>query len=105
MHALLRLLHLRPGETRRVLWVALRGISYAPATWLGDDIAQSVFVTRVGAQSLPLVFLCKGLLDIIAAGLYLPLARGRSAGKVWPVTIRACAPSPTRFWPKPSPAS
>ena len=87
MPTLLRLLHLRPGETRRVLWVAVMGISYATATSLGDDIAQSVFVTRVGAQSMPLVFLCKGLLDIIAAGLYLPLARGRSPGKVWRVAL------------------
>lgn len=83
MQALLDLLHLRPGESRRVLWFAVVGAAYAGATSLGDDIAQAVFVARAGAEALPRMFLLKGILDVVAALIYLPLARGRSAGSVW----------------------
>lgn len=83
MSTVLRALHLRPGEVGRALWVAGMGICYAAATSLGDDVAQSLFVTRVGAQSMPIVFLFKGLLDVVAATLYLPITRGRSPGGVW----------------------
>ncbi len=87
MNALFRLLHLRPGEIRRATWVGLIGICYAAATSLGDDIAQSIFVTRVGAQSMPVVFLFKGLLDVAAAALYLPLTRRRGPARVWQVAV------------------
>lgn len=87
MSTLLRALHLRPGEVGRALWVAGMGICYAAATSLGDDVAQSLFVTRVGAQSMPIVFLFKGLLDVVAATLYLPITRGRSPARVWRVVL------------------
>jgi len=81
------LLHMRPGEGRRVLWIAVVGAAYAAATSLGDDIAQAVFVARAGAEALPRMFLFKGVLDIAAAALYLPLARGRNADAVWRLAI------------------
>lgn len=62
-------------------------MAWAAATSLGDDIAQSVFVTRVGADALPRMFLFKGLLDVLAAALYLPLTRRRSTTRVWQVAI------------------
>lgn len=89
---LLRMLRLRPGEGLPLLWVAAMGALYAAATSLGDDIAQSVFVTRVGARALPHMILCKGILDVVAAAVYVPLARGRSTGRVWraSLAIYAC---------------
>lgn len=82
-----RFLPVRPGEWARLSWLALIGMAYAAATALGDDIAQAVFVTRVGAEDLPRMFIFKGLLDVAAAGLYLPLTRGRSVPGVWRVAI------------------
>lgn len=78
-----RLLHLRPGEAPRLLWVGAIGIAYAAATAVGNDVAEAVFITRVGAEAMPLVYLAKGALDVLAAALYLPLARGRSERSVW----------------------
>ncbi|MCG8420501.1 MAG: hypothetical protein MJE77_21410 [Proteobacteria bacterium] len=87
MASFLGLLHIRPGEGRRVLWLSAISIAYAAATSLGDDIAQSVFVTRAGAQALPRVFLFKAVIDVVAAALYLPLTRGRSASALWRVAL------------------
>jgi hypothetical protein len=83
----MQLLQLRPGEAGRLVWLGAIGVAYAAATSLGDDIAQSVFVTRVGAESLPRMFLFKGALDVLAAALYLPLTRRRSTPRVWRVAI------------------
>lgn len=82
-----RLLHLRPGETSRLLWVGAIGIAYAAATAVGNDVAEAIFITRVGADAMPLVFLAKGAFDVLAAALYLPLARGRSQRQVWLVAL------------------
>lgn len=79
----MRFLQVRPGEGNRLLWLGAIGIAYAAATSLGDTVAQSVFVTRVGAASLPRMFLLKGVLDVVAAALYMPLTRGRSTARVW----------------------
>jgi len=87
MSSVRRALHLRQGEVGRALWVAIIGVSYAAATTLGDDVAQTLFVTRVGARSMPIVFLFKGLLDVVAAALYLPITRGRSPARVWRVAV------------------
>ncbi len=78
-----RLLHVRPGEGRRVAGVAAIGIAFAAATQIGDDVAQSVFVTEVGTRSLPAVFLAKAIIDALAAALYLPMTRGRNPTAVW----------------------
>lgn len=74
---------MRPGEARKVAWVALIGAAYAAATSLGEDIAQAIFVARAGAEALPRMFLFKGALDVAAAAAYLPLTRGRDAYAVW----------------------
>ncbi|MBT8493037.1 MAG: hypothetical protein KJO07_08260, partial [Deltaproteobacteria bacterium] len=87
MRPLWAVLHLRPGEARRVFRIALIGAAYAAATSLGDDISHAVFVARAGAESLPTTFLFKAVLDIVAAAVYLPLTRGRSAARVWQVAL------------------
>ncbi len=91
MNALGALLHVRPGEGRRVLWVAAIGVAFAAATQIGDDVAQSVFVTEVGPRSLPGVFLAKALIDALAAALYLPMTRGRGPTAVWLVALAVYA--------------
>ena len=87
MSTVLRALHLRPGEGVRVAWVGAIAVMFAAATAMGEDIAQTVFITRVGAGSMTVVFLVKAMLDIVAAGLYLPLTRGRDTGRVWRVAL------------------
>jgi hypothetical protein len=81
------ILDLRRGEVRRTVWVAAIGFAYAAATTLGDDVAQSIFVSRAGAEALPRTYLLKGLLDVVAAAIYLPLARGRTPGRVLTTTF------------------
>jgi ATP/ADP translocase len=85
--SLLDALHLRPGEFGRVVWLGLIGVAYAAAVQLGDDIAQSIFVTRISAERLPRIFLFKALLNIAAAAMYVPITRGRSPAKVWRIAI------------------
>ena len=87
MKHIYRILHLRAGEGQRILWLAGISVAYAAATALGDDVAQSVFVARAGASALPRMFLFKGLLDVLAAALYLPLTRNRGPGRVWRVSL------------------
>jgi len=85
--SLLDALHLRPGEFGRVVWLGLIGVAYAAAIQLGDDIAQSIFITRISAERLPRIFLFKALLNIAAAAMYIPITRGRSPAKVWRIAI------------------
>lgn len=87
MRTLQRLLHLRPGETRRVLWVAVIGLCYAAATSLGENIAESVLFSRIGWESMPLVIVLKAGMDILAAVLYLPLTRRYAPGRVWRLAL------------------
>jgi len=82
-----RLFDLRRDEIGRTTWVAAIAFAYAAATALGDDVAQSVFLSRVGADALPRTYLLKGLLDVLAAAIYLPIARGRKPGRVLSTTI------------------
>ncbi len=78
---------LRPGEGKRTTRVALIALAWMAATSLGDDVAQSVFVSRAGAEALPRMFLFKGLLDVLAAAIYVPLARGRTPSHVLVVAL------------------
>jgi|GEM_PF-2426426 len=87
MSSLQRLLHLRPNETRRVLWVAAIGLCYAAATSLGENIAESVLFSRIDWASMPLVIVLKAAMDVVAALLYLPLTRRRQPGRVWRVAL------------------
>jgi len=78
---------LRPGEGKRTARVALIALAWMAATSLGDDVAQSVFVSRAGAEALPRMILFKGLLDVLAAAIYVPLARGRTPSHVLVVAL------------------
>ena len=86
-----RLLHLGPGEWRKVgaLWAV--GVAYAAATTLGENVAQSIFAGRVGAGQLARMFLVKGAFDVLASALYLPLTRGRDPARVLRVALVAYA--------------
>lgn len=87
MRMLQRLLHLRPGESKRVVWVAAIGLCYAAATSLGENIAESVLFSRIGWHSMPLVIVLKAAMDIVAATLYLPLTKKRDAARVWRIAL------------------
>ncbi len=70
-----------------MLWVAAIGLCYAAATSLGENIAESVLFSRIGWQSMPVIILLKAGMDIVAAALYLPLTKGRDAGRVWRIAL------------------
>lgn len=78
---------MRPGESKRVLWVAAIGLCYAAATSLGENISESVLFSRIGWHSMPLVILLKAGMDILAAALYLPLTKKRNSGRVWRIAL------------------
>ncbi len=71
------LVPVRAGEGRAVVAVAVTAILYAAALGIGDLVAQSIFLGRAGAGALPRIFLLKAAIDVGAAILYLPVARGR----------------------------
>ena len=90
------MLHVRPGEAGRLVWLGVIGIAYAAATSLGDSIAQSVFVTRVGAESLPRMFLVKGALDVLARVIHQQscLVHGQRCYLVGCHFVRSISPEP-----------
>ncbi|HUS67392.1 MAG TPA: hypothetical protein VMZ28_22800, partial [Kofleriaceae bacterium] len=76
------LIPLRAGEGRPVAVVGAVAMLYAAAVAVGDVVAQSIFIERAGADSLPRIFLLKAGIDALAAALYLPATRGRSPASV-----------------------
>jgi hypothetical protein len=70
----------------RLVWLCLISMAYVAATTIADDVAQGVFVTRLGAARLTDIFLMKAGIDVLAAALYVPLTRGRSPRHVWVAT-------------------
>lgn len=77
-----RLVLVKPGEERRLSTLLAVGLAYGAAVGLGEILAQSIFVERCGAARLASMFLLKGVFDVAASVLYLPLTRGRSARRV-----------------------
>jgi len=86
-----RLLPVEPGEGRNVASLWLLGLAYAAAISLGDQVAQTVFVARVGAGALTAIMAANGVFQALAAALYVPLTHGRSASGVlrWSFLIYA----------------
>ncbi len=64
-------------------WLCAVSLCYYAATTIGDTVAQSIFVSRLGVGALPSIFLIKAGIDVLSGFFYLPLTRGRSAGSVW----------------------
>lgn len=81
------LLDVQPGERRKVLALWAVGVAYAAAIGVGENVAQALFADRVGAPALARLFLVKGVFDVAAAALYLPLTRGRSPRRVLEVAL------------------
>jgi len=71
---LFRLLNLQPGEPAKLLFLWCLYLLFTAATQIGDGVAQTLFLKRVGVQLLPVMFAVKAALDIIVALLYVPLA-------------------------------
>lgn len=71
---LFRLLNLRPGEPAKLLFLWCLYLLFTAATQIGDGVAQTLFLKRVGVQLLPVMFAVKAALDIVVAMLYVPLA-------------------------------
>jgi hypothetical protein len=83
------LVPVRSGEGRAVLSVGLIAVLYAAAVGIGDVVSQSIFVGRAGAEALPRIFLLKAAIDVGAAILYLPMARGRHPSAVLRIALVA----------------
>jgi len=62
-------------------------LCYYGAVTVGDTIAQSLFVSRLGVGALPDIFLLKAGINVISGFLYLPLTHGRSPRTVWRVLL------------------
>jgi hypothetical protein len=75
-------LQLQPGEERRALSLWAIGLLYAIATGVGESVAQSIFIARLDAARLAQMILVKGIFDVAASALYLPLTRGKSSARV-----------------------
>jgi hypothetical protein len=81
-----------PGSTAEsgkppIAWLCILSLCYYASVTIGDTVAQSVFVSRLGVGALPMIFLLKAGIDIISGFLYLPLTQGRSPRSVWRVIL------------------
>lgn len=77
-----KLVGARPGELVAALPLALTGFAFYGATTLGEDLAESIFVGRLGAEELPTLFIAKAVVDLFAALLYALLPQ-TSAARTW----------------------
>lgn len=82
------MLKLPDGVQRSQLaWLCVVSVLYYAAVTVADDVAQSIFVSRLGVRALPNIFLFKAGIDVISAALYLPLTRHRNPKAVWRVLL------------------
>ncbi len=70
-----------------IAWLCALSLCYYAAVTIGDTVAQSVFLSRLGVGALPSIFLLKAGIDVISGFLYLPLTQGRSPRSVWRVVL------------------
>ncbi len=78
---------IRPGEGWRLAWVAAIGFAFYAASALGDDVAEALFLSRVGVDALPARWALNAALDVGAAAVYLRLSHARSPGAVLRVAL------------------
>ncbi len=71
----------------KVVWLCALSLCYYCAVTIGDTVAQSVFVSRLGVGALPNIFLLKAGIDVLSGFLYLPLTQGRSPRRIWQVLL------------------
>ncbi len=79
----------KPGTAGKsaIAWLCAVSLCYYAAVTIGDTVAQSVFLSRLGVGALPSIFLLKAGIDVISGLLYLPLTHGRSPRSVWRVIL------------------
>lgn len=78
------MLKLPAGEQRsQLVWLCAVSLLYSAAITVADDVAQSIFVAKLGVRALPNIFLIKAAIDVVSASLYLPLTRHRNPKGVW----------------------
>ncbi|MCP4449638.1 MAG: hypothetical protein GY811_30555 [Myxococcales bacterium] len=77
----------RATLTPKVAWLCVLSLCYYAAVTIGDTVAQSVFVSRMGVAALPNIFLLKAGIDVLSGLFYLPLTKGRSPRRVWRVLL------------------
>lgn len=82
----------------RLYAVGAQGAVIAAATQIGDDIAQAVLMTRVGAVGWPVTLVAKAALDVVAAAAYLPLTRRRDPASVLRVLLAVYAAAVAAAW-------
>ncbi len=71
----------------KVGWLCVLSLCYYGAVTIGDNVAQSIFVSRMGVAALPNIFLLKAGIDVLSGLLYLPLTQGRSPRRIWRVLL------------------
>ena len=71
----------------KLWWLCVLSLCYYAAVTIGDNVAQSVFVSRMGVGALPNIFLLKAGIDVLSGLLYLPLTQGRSPRLVWRILL------------------
>ena len=89
---------LRPAERRGAIGLASLMVLISAATKLGDGVVQTLFLERVGAQYLPALFALNAAVDVVGAGLYLRLARGRPHGTFFVVLLGGTAATTIGLW-------
>ncbi len=75
------------GIRANIVWLCALSLCYYSAVTIGDTVAQSVFVSRLGVEALPNIFLLKAGIDVLSGFLYLPLTQGRPPRRVWQVLL------------------
>ncbi len=73
------------------IWLCVASLCLYAAVNIGDTVAQSIFVSRLGVGALPNIFLLKAAIDVLSGLLYLPLTRERSPRSVWQILLAGYA--------------
>lgn len=73
--------------SRRLAWLYATSLCFYAAVTIGDNVAQSIFISHLGVGALPTIFLIKAAIDVVSALLYLPLTRAHNPRRVWLVIM------------------
>jgi ATP/ADP translocase len=82
-----RLLYLRDGELRRLLPFFMLYLILFAAFALADGLSLTMFVTHVGARSLPLAYGAVAVANIVVIGIYIAWAEQLRAATVFRVLL------------------
>ncbi len=85
-------------QRSQAAWLGVVSLLYYASMTVADDLAQSIFVSRLGVAALPNIFLFQAAIDLFSAFLYLPLTRRRSPRAVWRVLLVSYAAMLALSW-------